>query len=63
MMQDVISDYTHRTLTVEERPPKRGEHASVHLCQHGTVLRTIIGNLVREGEEKGPTVELYLFIF
>ena len=72
MMQDVISDYAHRTVTVENHPHVSGPHASIHPCQHGAVMKTIVKNLTREngeeGEEgksssNGPTVEMYLFIF
>jgi len=66
MMQDVISDYAHRTVTIENHPHVHGPHASIHPCQHGAVMKTIVRNLTKdqaEGEESGPTVEVYLFIF
>ena len=66
MMQDVISDYAHRTVTIENHPHVHGPHASIHPCQHGAVMKTIVRNLTKdqaEGEEGGPTVEVYLFIF
>ncbi|KAL9182946.1 hypothetical protein ACHAXT_004225 [Thalassiosira profunda] len=68
MMQDVISDYANRTVTVENHPHVSGPHASVHPCQHGAVMKTIVRNLTKEsenGEEGsgGPSVEMYLFIF
>eukprot|EP00986_Skeletonema_menzelii_P012573 scaffold6982_cov144-Skeletonema_menzelii.AAC.6 len=66
MMQDVISDYAHRTVTIENHPHVHGPHASIHPCQHGAVMKTIVRNLSKdqaEGEEGGPTVEVYLFIF
>lgn len=65
MMQDVISDYANRTVTVENHPNVSGPHASIHPCQHGAVMKTIVKNLTKEGEGgKGvPTVDLYLFIF
>ena len=68
MMQDVISDYANRTVTVENHPHVSGPHASVHPCQHGAVMKTIVRNLTRESEDgeegsNGPTVEMYLFIF
>jgi ubiquitin-like-conjugating enzyme ATG3 len=56
MMEDVTSDYANRTVTIENHPHVLGPHASIHPCQHGKVMRTI-------GEEKGPNVEMYLFIF
>ena len=77
MMQDVMSDYANRTVTIETHPHVASPHASIHPCQHGAVMKTIVRNLMREvdneGEEgvnsgagkgaKGPAVEMYLFIF
>ncbi|KAL7442252.1 hypothetical protein ACHAXM_008299 [Skeletonema potamos] len=66
MMQDVISDYAHRTVTIENHPHVQGPHASIHPCQHGAVMKTIVRNLTKdhaEGDESGPSVEMYLFIF
>jgi len=66
MMQDVISDYAHRTVTVENHPHVTGPHASIHPCQHGAVMKTIVRNLTKDGENdssNSPSVEMYLFIF
>jgi len=66
MMQDVISDYAHRTVTVENHPHVTGPHASIHPCQHGAVMKTIVRNLTKDGDKdssNGPSVEMYLFIF
>jgi ubiquitin-like-conjugating enzyme ATG3 len=68
MMEDVMSDYANRTVTIENHPHLAAPHASVHPCQHGKVMKTIVKNLIKasttEGEEdKGPSVEMYLFIF
>ena len=69
MMEDVISDYAHRTVTVENHPHVSGPHASIHPCQHGAVMKTIVKNLTIDGgnddgsTNKGPSVEMYLFIF
>jgi ubiquitin-like-conjugating enzyme ATG3 len=67
MMQDVISDYAHRTVTIENHPHVHGPHASIHPCQHAAVMKTIVRNLTKdhavEGDESGPSVEMYLFIF
>lgn len=67
-MQDVISDYAHRTVTVENHPHVSGPHASIHPCQHGAVMKTIVKNLTRDsgngdGKDDGPSVEMYIFIF
>jgi ubiquitin-like-conjugating enzyme ATG3 len=65
MMEDVISDYANRTVTIENHPHVSGPHASIHPCQHGKVMKTIVRNLMKtvsEGDE-GPLVNSYLFIF
>jgi ubiquitin-like-conjugating enzyme ATG3 len=49
MMEDVISDYAHRTVTMEYHPHLTGmQHASIHPCQHGAVMKTIIKNLMKD---------------
>jgi ubiquitin-like-conjugating enzyme ATG3 len=48
MMEDVMSDYAHRTITVENHPHLAGPHASIHPCQHGAVMKTIVRNLTRD---------------
>ncbi|KAL7455489.1 hypothetical protein ACHAWC_007051 [Mediolabrus comicus] len=68
MMQDVISDYAHRTVTIENHPHVHGPHASIHPCQHGAVMKTIVRNLTKDNDDggessSGPSVEMYLFIF
>ena len=76
MMEDVISDYANKTVTMESHPHVAGPHASVHPCQHGKVMKAIVKNLIKKtttaaggGEEiqdnggDGPSVEMYLFIF
>ena len=75
MLEDVMSDYANRTVTIDPHPHVTGYHASIHPCQHGAVMKTIVKNLTRavgsdgEGKEEGsedaraPTVEMYLFIF
>ncbi|KAL7486066.1 hypothetical protein ACHAW6_011665 [Cyclotella cf. meneghiniana] len=68
MMQDVIADYANKTVTMEYHPHVAGVHASIHPCQHGAVMKTIVKNLMKgsedSGEQKGgPSVEMYLFIF
>lgn len=72
MMQDVMSDYANRTVTIDPHPHVGGPHASIHPCQHGAVMKTIVHNLSKavEGTEEGdedkldkPSVEMYLFIF
>ncbi len=71
MLQDVMSDYANRTVTIDPHPHVSGHHASIHPCQHGAVMKTIVRNLTKAsedvggqgGEVKAPSVEMYLFIF
>ena len=77
MMEDVMTDYANKTVTIENHPHVAGPHASIHPCQHGKVMKRIVQNLIRASNaasvesagEKGsaagdePTVEMYLFIF
>ncbi|GKY99945.1 hypothetical protein MPSEU_000948100 [Mayamaea pseudoterrestris] len=74
MMEDVITDYANKTVTIEGHPHVSGPHASIHPCQHAKVMKTIVKNLTRksnkagdgdgDGDETfGPSVEMYLFIF
>merc|ERR1711862_980848 len=68
MMEDVMSDYANRTVTIESHPHISGPHASIHPCQHGKVMKTIVRNLIKSTEdgsegEEGPSVSMYLFIF
>lgn len=73
MMEDVITDYANKTVTIEAHPHVSGPHASIHPCQHGKVMKVIVRNLIKahgqtkaDGDEEGqgaPSVEMYLFIF
>lgn len=71
MMEDVMKDYRNKTVTMEHHPHTSGIHASIHPCQHGKVMKTIIRNLIAASQKASdtgeaaeePTVEMYLFIF
>ena len=74
MMEDVISDYANKTVTMETHPHVSSScpHASIHPCQHSKVMKAIVRNLIKGSSEqqldgddqpKGPAVETYLFIF
>ena len=71
MMEDVMKDYRNKTVTMEHHPHTSGIHASIHPCQHGKVMKTIVRNLMAASQQQAaegetveePTVESYLFIF
>jgi ubiquitin-like-conjugating enzyme ATG3 len=67
MMEDVITDYANKTVTIEGHPHVAGPHASIHPCQHANVMKAIVRNLIKgtgEGDgDEGPSVEAYIFIF
>lgn len=71
MMEDVMTDYANKTVTIEVHPHVAGPHASIHPCKHGKVMKTIVDNLMAaqsnqqtDGDESsGPSIEMYLFIF
>jgi len=64
MMEDVMSDYAMRTVTLDPHPHVAGIHASIHPCRHAAVMKTIVSNLCNATKGAGePTVESYLFIF
>jgi len=79
MMEDVISDYANKTVTMETHPHVSSScpHASIHPCQHAKVMKVIVKNLIKgssnsndkqeqlDGDDMpaGPAVETYLFIF
>ena len=55
-------------MTIDPHPHVGGPHASIHPCQHGAVMKTIVKNLTKAvegggGEVDEPSVEMYLFIF
>lgn len=47
MMEDVISDYANKTVTMEPHPHVSGPQASIHPCQHGKVMKAIVRNLLK----------------
>ena len=69
MMEDVMKDYRNKTVTMAHHTHTSAIHASIHPCQHGKVMKTIVRNLIAasqatDGEKaEEPTVEMYLFIF
>ena len=77
-MQDVMTDYANKTVTMEAHPHLPGPYASIHPCKHAAVMKTIVRNLTKRNNaaatsssqqsmvadgERGPAVEMYLFIF
>ena len=58
MMEDVISDYANKTVTMEIHPHVSSScpHASIHPCQHSKVMKAIVRNLVK-GSGSGSSAE------
>jgi ubiquitin-like-conjugating enzyme ATG3 len=64
-MEDVMTDYANKTVTMEAHPFLPGPHASIHPCKHGKVMKAIVRNLMASAKAGAaePTVEMYIFIF
>lgn len=59
MLEDVMSDYANRTVTIDPHPHVTGYHASIHPCQHGKVMKTIVRNLTKAvGDNDGDDGDL-----
>lgn len=62
IFEDIMQDYAHKTVTIEAHPHLNGVmQASIHPCQHAAVMKNIVANLGKGGNES--TVGTYLFIF
>ena len=55
MMEDVISDYANKTVTMEVHPHVSSScpHASIHPCQHAKVMKAIVKNLIKADGNSG----------
>jgi ubiquitin-like-conjugating enzyme ATG3 len=67
-MEDVVSDYANKTVTVEPHfhEPSLPVQASIHPCRHSAAMKRIVNSLIDSGlsrEEVGGRVELYLIYF
>ena len=67
-MEDVVSDYANRTVTVEPHfhEPSKPVQASIHPCRHSAAMKRIVASLLEAGmtrEEVEGRVELYLLYF
>ena len=62
MFDDVISDYSNKTVTVDPHPQFSLPHVSVHPCQHGVAMKRVVEELMAGGGE-APNTDQYLFIF
>jgi ubiquitin-like-conjugating enzyme ATG3 len=47
LMEDVVTDYRHKTVTMEPHPHSTGRQASIHPCQHSKVMKVIVHNLIK----------------
>eukprot|EP00535_Pseudo-nitzschia_heimii_P001260 CAMPEP_0197177806 /NCGR_PEP_ID=MMETSP1423-20130617/3279_1 /TAXON_ID=476441 /ORGANISM="Pseudo-nitzschia heimii, Strain UNC1101" /LENGTH=352 /DNA_ID=CAMNT_0042627413 /DNA_START=119 /DNA_END=1177 /DNA_ORIENTATION=+ len=57
MMEDVISDYANKTVTMETHPHVSSScpHASIHPCQHAKVMKAIVKNLIKGSSSGGSS--------
>jgi ubiquitin-like-conjugating enzyme ATG3 len=62
IFDDVISDYSNRTVTLDPHPHLSLPHASVHPCQHGVAMKRVVEELMAGGSPP-PSTDQYLFIF
>jgi ubiquitin-like-conjugating enzyme ATG3 len=62
MFDDVISDYTNKTVTLDPHPHISLPHASIHPCQHGVAMKRVVEELIAGGGGV-PSSDQYLFIF
>jgi ubiquitin-like-conjugating enzyme ATG3 len=68
VMEDVMSDYANKTVTVEPHPHEPGlpVHLSIHPCRHAAAMTRIVSSLLDAGlsrEDVAGRVELYLLYF
>jgi ubiquitin-like-conjugating enzyme ATG3 len=62
VMEDVMQDYAHKTVTVDPHPHWGTPHASVHPCKHAQTMKRIVDALQQHGGAP-PNVAQYLFVF
>lgn len=66
MFEDIMQDYANRTVTMEPHPHRSAlVHASIHPCQHGAVMKRIVGNMRDQAGGSGGEIrsDQYLFLF
>lgn len=61
MYEDIMGDYTDKTVTLEEHPKINQQQLSIHPCNHAKVMKRIIDTIISNGGE--PKVEQSLFVF
>lgn len=60
-LEDVSHDHARKTVTVETHPHSSHTAASIHPCQHASVMMKLSEMLTSGGNE--PRVDQYLFLF
>lgn len=61
MYEDIMGDYSDKTVTMEEHPKINQQTLSIHPCNHAKVMKRIIDTIISNGGE--PKVEQSLFVF
>ncbi|CDU16560.1 autophagy-related protein 3, putative [Plasmodium yoelii] len=58
IFEDILSDYSYKTVTYESHPCTGIMTASIHPCKHAEIMLNVINNWIGEGKE--PRHDLYL---
>ncbi|CAD2086284.1 autophagy-related protein 3, putative [Plasmodium vinckei brucechwatti] len=58
IFEDILSDYSYKTVTYESHPCTGIMTASIHPCKHAEIMLNVINNWIAEGKE--PRHDLYL---
>lgn len=61
ILEDIHTDYSNKTVTIEQHPHLSTAHASIHPCRHAEVMKKMVDRMSEEG--KYIRVDLYLYIF
>ncbi|MNE61487.1 Autophagocytosis associated protein, active-site domain [compost metagenome] len=61
ILEDIHTDYSNKTVTIEQHPHLSTAHASIHPCKHADVMKKMVDRMSEEG--RYVRVDLYLYIF
>eukprot|EP00126_Sphaerothecum_destruens_P006821 Sdes_comp19545_c0_seq1m11165 len=61
MFEDISADHAKKTVTIETHPHLPLNMASIHPCRHANVMKKILENVSKGGNELG--VHMYIMVF